>query len=244
MKKNQETKKTAKKTFRIAKKRAYIALFAAAVIISLPFFVNRQAKTLDETSFDTSLWDEAMSENAVISQSEEIFENDSSKESYTFSPEVATVPEKSVQEETVPVIKEEKTLTMIRPSKGEIISDFSGDEFVYSSSMDDWRTHNGIDFASAAGEQVICAADGVVSDVYNDDLLGVVVTVEHIDGVKTLYGNLQSTDFISKGKEVKKGDIIGGVGDAGILESDLNPHLHFEVIKGGDYQNPHLYFSH
>ena len=42
---------------------------------------------------------------------------------------------------------------------------------------------------------------------------------------------------------MKKGDIIGSVGKPGTLEADMEPHLHFEVLSKGEYQNPVNYIG-
>ena len=47
----------------------------------------------------------------------------------------------------------------------------------------------------------------------------------------------------TEGKDVKKGDIIGGIGECGGLERSDAPHLHFELMKNGEYENPEQYFS-
>lgn len=131
-----------------------------------------------------------------------------------------------------------ENLSMQLPCSGKIISGCSLDDLVYCSTMDDWRTHNGMDIAAAEGDPVKAAADGTVSQVYEDELLGVVVVIDHGNKISTLYGNLQSSDFIRTGTAVRTGDIIGGIGKPGALESDKGTHLHFEVQKDGEYCNP------
>ena len=133
---------------------------------------------------------------------------------------------------------EKPKFVMEMPHGGAIIAQCSVDNLVYSETMKDWRTHNGIDIAAKVGDQVKAAEAGVVSKVYKDDLYGVVVTIDHENGVLSTYANLQSVDFIKVGTKVKKGDIIGGVGECGALEANLEPHLHFEVIADGDYKDP------
>ena len=128
--------------------------------------------------------------------------------------------------------------SMELPCAGTIIADCSIEDLVYCSSMNDWRTHNGLDIAGKIGEQVKAAESGVVSQVYKDDLLGVVVVVDHGNELSSLYANLQNEDFITVGTEVQKGDIIGGIGECGALEANLEPHLHFEVLSNDEYKNP------
>ncbi len=133
---------------------------------------------------------------------------------------------------------EEAKFVMDLPCKGSVIAECSIDELVYSETMKDWRTHNGIDIAAKVGDQVKAAESGVVSKVFKDELLGVVVTIDHENGILSTYANLQDADFIKVGTKVKKGDIIGGVGECGALEKNLEPHLHFEISADGNFKNP------
>lgn len=150
----------------------------------------------------------------------------------------AVAAEQSVQTAAETAPQSPGKLSMQLPCPGKIIAGCSLDDLVYCGAMDDWRTHNGLDIAAAEGDPVKAAAAGTVSQVYEDDLLGVVVVIDHGDNIATLYGNLQNYDFIRTGTAVHAGDIIGGVGKPGALESDKGSHLHFEVQKNGEYQNP------
>ncbi|MBQ2931319.1 MAG: M23 family metallopeptidase [Clostridia bacterium] len=133
---------------------------------------------------------------------------------------------------------EEAKFVMDLPCKGGVIAECSIDELVYSETMKDWRTHNGIDIAAKVGDQVNAAEAGIVSKVFKDELLGVVVTIDHGNGILSTYANLQDADFIKVGTKVKKGDIIGGVGECGALEKNLEPHLHFEISVDGNVKDP------
>ena len=115
---------------------------------------------------------------------------------------------------------------------------------VYSVSMYDYRTHNGIDIVSEVGTQVKATSNGVISDIYDDYLYGTTVVIEHKDGIKSVYSNL-SEDLpadIIKGKAVATGEIIGGIGESAVCEAAEAKHLHFEMMKDGKYVDPTEYF--
>lgn len=148
------------------------------------------------------------------------------------------VPEVVETAATAKAKTETPKFVMELPHSGGIISECSIDELVYSETMKDWRTHNGIDIVAKLGDQVKASEAGIVSKVFKDELYGVVVTIDHENGISSTYANLQNVDFIKVGTKVKKGDIIGGVGKSGALEANLEPHLHFEVISNGEYKDP------
>lgn len=242
MKKDSKLKNTKGKNFKINKKRAYIALVVLLAIIGFSFSIRKQAEVTitEEVSFDDNIWQEAVQETKTGEELQEI------KKVYEEKPAPAPIKEepKAIEgEEVVQAASIFEETVFEKPSGGEIIKDYSGGELVYSETMEDWRTHNGIDFLGKEGSQVLSSADGKVKKVYEDDLLGIVVEIEHQGGVVSRYCGLQSLDFIDEGKEVKKGEIIGGIGKGTVLEKEEEPHLHFEIIKDGEYENPNLYFK-
>lgn len=148
-----------------------------------------------------------------------------------------------VETAAVPTKTEKAKFVLEMPHSGEVIAPCSVDELLYSETMKDWRTHNGIDILAKEGDQVKAAESGVVAKVFKDELLGVVVTIDHGNGILSSYANLQSEDFIKVGTKVKKGDIIGGVGKSGALEANLSPHLHFEIMADGEYKDPEEFLN-
>ncbi|KYO65376.1 M23 family metallopeptidase [Thermovenabulum gondwanense] len=133
---------------------------------------------------------------------------------------------------------------MSLPVTGKIVTEFSKDTLVYSKTLNQWCAHKGVDIQADLGTPVKAALAGTVVEVKtNDPALGVVVVIDHGNGVKTLYGNLMSDKLVKKGMKVKKGDIIGGVGNTAPYESEDPPHLHFEVIKNNESIDPQQFFK-
>lgn len=124
-----------------------------------------------------------------------------------------------------------KKVSFIMPVAGDITFEYAMDKLVYSKTLEDWRTHSGIDMAADRGTNVKCAADGVVTEVKTDPRFGITVIVDHENGLKTVYANLASEDAVVPNQKVKQGDIIGSVGNTALFESVEQTHLHFEVLK-------------
>ena len=97
--------------------------------------------------------------------------------------------------------------------------------------------HKGIDIATRRDTEIIAPASGVVSYTGYDSGLGRIVKINHGNGLQTLYGHL-AKDAVRIGQKVKRGDVIGFVGNTGM---STGPHLHYEVYVNGLPINPLRY---
>jgi murein DD-endopeptidase MepM/ murein hydrolase activator NlpD len=136
-----------------------------------------------------------------------------------------------------------KPLKTGMPVSGETVSEYAMDCLSYNETTRDWRTHNGIDIAAEAGTAVCAAADGTVSDIYEDDTMGTTVVITHDGGYETRYSSLAGDVVVKKGDNVILGQAIGCVGSSALLESALGDHLHFTVIRNGESMDPADFFS-
>ena len=99
--------------------------------------------------------------------------------------------------------------------------------------------HTGIDIAASSGTPIRSSEDGVVATVGNGGPYGRYTLVSHGDGLTTFYAH-QSSQLVSKGDKVKRGETIGRVGSTGW---STGPHLHFEVRINGVPYNPMGWFG-
>ncbi|MGE4282600.1 MAG: peptidoglycan DD-metalloendopeptidase family protein [Clostridia bacterium] len=129
---------------------------------------------------------------------------------------------------------------LFQPVDGEVILEYAKDKLVYSKTLEEWRTHNGIDIRSDRGTQVKAAANGVIEKIYKDDGLGITILIDHGNGLKTKYCNLSTDSMVKEKQSIKQGQAISGIGDTAIFEVGDQPHLHFEVIKDGQNIDPKL----
>lgn len=101
------------------------------------------------------------------------------------------------------------------------------------------KLHTGIDFVASEGTEVFSTGDGVVQSVLNHKQgYGKHILIKHKYGYSSLYAHLSKFN-VRRGQKIKRGDIIGYVGNTG---SSTNNHLHYEVIKEGRKVNPTNYF--
>ena len=107
--------------------------------------------------------------------------------------------------------------------------------------MGDWRTHDGLDLDATLGTRVIATANGAVCAVYQDDLMGTVVEIDHGNGLISRYASLAEVPTVKVGDGVKTGTVIGSVGTTAAVESGLRPHLHFAMYHNGSPADPRDY---
>ncbi len=101
------------------------------------------------------------------------------------------------------------------------------------------KFHYGIDFTASTGTDIYATGNGVIEAVIKAYRgYGNHVIVDHGYGFKSLYAHMH--DFnVRPGQAVNRGDVIGTVGSSG---TSTGPHLHYEILKGGEKVNPINYF--
>lgn len=128
----------------------------------------------------------------------------------------------------------------VKPAQGYIDKEFSSDKLIYSSTMGDYRTHNGVDITGDPGSPVKAINSGKITDIYYDDFYGYTIKVDHGDNMVAYYMNL-SEDLpagIKVGSSVQAGQTIAGIGNSASIESAEVSHLHLSISKDGQYIDP------
>ena len=97
------------------------------------------------------------------------------------------------------------------------------------------KMHYGMDFSAKTGTEIYATGDGVISKVKKSKRgYGNYVKINHGFGYETLYAHM-SKYIVKRGQKVKRGEVIGYVGNSGISTA---PHLHYEVRKDNKKINP------
>lgn len=143
-------------------------------------------------------------------------------------------------EETTPAAVEAKEY-YIWPVAGPVDAPYSMDALAYSTTMRDWRTHDGVDIAAEQGTQVKAVSDGTVTAVFTDDLLGTTVQLTHRSGLVTTYANLAAQPAVAVGDHVGVGQVLGAVGDTALCEIGQVSHLHLSMSLDGKSVDPAAY---
>lgn len=155
---------------------------------------------------------------------------------------VTDKPEESGgSEEQTPEDKETSVedISFLWPVSGEIIKGYAPDKLVYSETLGDWRTHDGVDIAARQGTRVLSAANGTVTGVEDaGDGYGTVVTIDHGAGVVAVYANMAAVPTVNVGDSVTAGSVIGSVGDTASFEGSDKTHLHLSMTVNGETADP------
>ncbi|UGT45872.1 M23 family metallopeptidase [Nocardia yamanashiensis] len=111
------------------------------------------------------------------------------------------------------------------PAKGAFTSGFGSR----------WGTfHQGIDIAGPLGSPIYAVAAGTVIDAGPAQGFGLWVRIRHDDGTISVYGHMYDF-FVSVGERVPAGMQIARIGNRG---DSTGPHLHFEIVVGGQHVDP------
>ena len=146
-------------------------------------------------------------------------------------------------DELIEKAKNKELMAICRPA----IQPISNKELKRPASGYGWRIHpifgsrkfhEGLDFAAPTGSDIYATGDGTIVKREFSDGYGLMVLIDHGFGYKTLYAHMSSAK-VEAGDVVKRGQVIGAVGNTG---NSTGPHLHYEVHKNGKTVNPIDYF--
>lgn len=136
-----------------------------------------------------------------------------------------------------------KEITFAKPAEGEIICEYAKDNLIYSETLKEWITHTAIDIKADKTSVVKASTDGVIKSIVNDPRYGLTVVISHDEGYETVYSNLLTAEFVVVGEEVTQGQTIGTAGNTASFESSMESHIHFELLKDGEYLDPTIYLK-
>ena len=134
-----------------------------------------------------------------------------------------------------------KIVFLMPVATSSVIKSFTSSTVVFNKTLGVYTGHMGIDFAAEAGTDVVAVYDGTIESITSSYLQGTTITVNHGNGLKTVYNSIEADENLTEGKTVKKGDKIGTVSDNNRQEYKDGPHLHFEVVEDGKKIDPETY---
>ena len=131
---------------------------------------------------------------------------------------------------------------LTRPSAGEIILPYSMESSIYFATLDQYKYHPAVVFTAIEGDLVNAGADGKVISIFQNEEIGLAVTLDLGDGYKATYGQLKDVQ-VSEGSYVDKGDALASVKAATKYYSAEGTNLYFQLTKDGTPVNPEGLFK-
>ncbi len=235
-----------------------------AFVITFVIYSNYLNNSVDMAEFKTSPITDLGKTNEIVSSEasssigktvNEMQESSNEMTNNTTAEKIAintsNMKKESANEETKPETakvetkKEEKVPdpTFKKPVEGEVTTNFAKDTLIYSNTLQEWVTHNGIDIKAEKTSIVKASAEGTIKSIKNDPRFGITVVIEHVNGFSSVYANLLTAEFVKEEEVVKQGQTIGTVGNTATFEIADEPHLHFEILKDNEYIDPSLYLK-
>ena len=145
---------------------------------------------------------------------------------------------KEVKKQNVVEVPKVVPLVFSAPVSGEVIKPYSPNNVIYSKTLELWKVHDGIDIKVDGGTYIKSIEKGTVEKVYEDAFYGVTIVIDHGQGYKSSYSNLDKDVLISERQTVVKGAKIGKIGKTAIGEIKDDSHLHFMLFKNGVSEDP------
>ena len=131
---------------------------------------------------------------------------------------------------------------LIWPIEGNVLMNYSMDETIYFSTLDQYKYNPALVIAGNVGQEVKSAEDGKVTAIKTDAQTGVTVTVSLGDGYEAVYGQLGEV-CVKQGENITEGDIIGYLGEPTKYYSVEGCNLYFQLLKDGEPVNPLEYLD-
>ena len=218
------------------KESSYSALTTEKIADLVP---NETESELKEASIDIG----KSIEEAIksVEEKEENTENTIEKREETEKEAKEEVKKETVITNSEPVKVKDPEFSI--PVEGEIMRSYAKDSLIYSETLEEWIVHLGIDIKADRTTVVKSSEAGTVTAIKNDPRYGLTIIIEHVNGYKTVYSNLLTTEFVSEGETVDKGQSIGTVGNSAVFEIVDEPHLHFEILKDDVNVDPNIYLK-
>lgn len=223
----------------------YVILFVClCVVATVAAVTSRTAKPKNPPVVsDTAINDTKTTGSGLIAEEPKVDYPNAMQVQETTKPSTntgITVPKTGTAAVSKPV-----DTAFAKPVEGTLARAYSEDP-VWSDSTETWRPNFGMDIKADLGKDVVAVLDGKVETVGDSSLgYGKEVVINHQNGLKTVYSNLDPNILVAAGKTVKKGEKIGKVGNTTLRSGyeKYGSHLHFAVLKGKDYVDPVKYIK-
>lgn len=201
---------------------------------------KEEEKSVTQKSDDDDKKEEQSGKSAEQSKKKE--EEDSEEGMFDESVDTAKNNEAAETEEAIsttvqPTLDFKEEDGLVWPIVGDVLINYSMDKTVYFPTLQQYKYNPAIVIAANQGESITAAADGRVTSVGYDTILGNMVVMDLGNGYELTYGQLENIT-VSEGSYVSVGDGIGTVASPTRYYSVEGSNVYFKLTKDGEPINP------
>ena len=218
-----------------------ICFVAMIAIVGAITFSNYERKSEGELA--------KTEEKNQVAQKDETEDESQATQGDKVEAEIVDKPEVVVEETPIvqaPVTQKTYSFSeedmFIWPIDGNVLMNYSMDETIYFSTLDQYKYNPALVIAGNVGQEVKSVREGKVSSIATDAQTGVTVTVSLGDGYEVVYGQLGEV-CVNQGENITEGDIIGSLGEPTKYYSVEGCNLYFQLLKNGEPVNPLEYLD-
>ncbi len=132
--------------------------------------------------------------------------------------------------------------SILWPSAGTIVIDYSMDKSVYFQTLNQYKYNPALIISSDTGNQVLAAARGIVESISVDEETGTTLVLNIGNGYRLTYGQLMEP-AVSEGDVVEAGDLLAYISEPTKYYSTEGSNLYFAMTKDGEPVDPVLYLE-
>ena len=218
------------------------ALSFTVIVAAIAFIYNSSVNMLRDLDIPTTLEQVEKNQTSVSDprkyyddENDESDEHDITKSTPTPTPTSTTTQTTTVTTTQTLTVEAFSNDSFILPLSGDVDRKFSLSP-VYDETMEDWRTHKGVDFLGNTGDDVLSIGNGKVSKVIFDPTWGYCIEVDY-GKFTARYCGLEQGSAVGIDDKVTKGSVMGKIGSIP-CENRQESHLHFEIVKDGVAVDP------
>ncbi len=140
-------------------------------------------------------------------------------------------------------VEDLETSKLTWPLEGSIVMDFNDEVLVYDETLNLYRTNDSISIMASKGDEIVASANGRIIELGTNITDKGYIIVDHGNGYTTKYSQLLDTFVVNKGDEVRRGQIIGHVGEPSNMSTKQGTHLQYSLAKNDMNINPLQYLE-
>lgn len=233
MKKNQEVSRREKS----AAVGLVICFVAMIAIVGMVTFGRYERKSEAELAQVEEEQREEQTEETQITNGENV-QSEIQEDTLIEAPEVVIAE----TTDTVQGLTFSASDTLIWPIEGNVILNYSMDQTIYFSTLDQYKYNPALIISGEVGAEVLSAAGGEVISIQEDVQTGTTVTVNLGDGYEAVYGQLKDV-CVAQGDHMQQGDLLGYLNEPTKYYSVEGCNLYFQLLKDGEPVNPMEYLA-